>query len=221
MILCHPEIERVFDFSGKKIPALVVENPALFRKLVLDLYDQCDGAEGEFILSENDVMLSLYSNVEFIDNCVHYDFSPKALMTRVLKSLEREAMNEVFHLKTAELLQKIQEYFNELTFSFNAALDFTRCSLPGLLKSAGVTIRDDYVDPLEKLFDYMELVREFDKDRVFVLLNLRSYYADADVETFLGALVDHEYRAFLLDNVDRPKLQHEERTTIDDDLCEV
>ena len=221
MILCHPEIERVFDLSTKKIPSLVVEKPSFFRKLVLDLYEQCDGGEGEFLLSENDVILNMYSNVEFIDNSVHYDFTPKALTTRVLKSLESEAMNEVFHLKTAELLQKIQEYLNELTFSCNAARDFTRCSLPGLLKSAGVTIRDDYLDPLEKLFDYMELVREFDKDRVFVLLNLRSYYEDADVETFLCALVDHKYRAFLPDNVDRAQLPHEERTTIDDDLCEV
>ncbi len=221
MILCHPEIERVFDFSGKKIPSLVVERPALFRKLVLDIYEQCDGGEGEFVLSRDDVVQSMLSNVEFIDNCVHYDFSPKALTTRILKSLEREAMNEVFHLKTVELLQKIQEYLNELSFSFNTTLEFTRCSLPGLLKCAGVTIRDDYEDPLERLFDYMELVREFEKDRIFILLNLRSYYADADVEAFLGALVDHEYQAFLLDNVDRQKLPYEERTTIDDDLCEV
>ncbi len=79
MILCHPEIERVFDLSTKKIPSLVVEKPSFFRKLVLDLYEQCDGGEGEFLLSENDVILNMYSNVEFIDNSVHYDFTPKAL----------------------------------------------------------------------------------------------------------------------------------------------
>ena len=66
----------------------------------------------------------------------------------------------------------------------------------------------------------MELVREFDRDKLFVLLNLRSFFADEHVEKFLETVSVHGYKVLLLDSVSRKKLAHENRITIDNDLCE-
>ena len=98
---------------------------------------------------------------------------------------------------------------------FLAELGFQREA--GILKGIGITLRDDYEDPLERLIDFMELVREFDRDKLFVLVGLRSFFANDRVELFLKTVLEHGYRVLLLDSIAREKLPSEKRLTIDND----
>ena len=66
----------------------------------------------------------------------------------------------------------------------------------------------------------MELIREFDRDKLFVLVGLRSFFSDAALEAFGKTALDHGFRMLWLDCVDRKKLSRETRLTIDKDLCE-
>ena len=80
MMLCYPQMEEVIDFSERGIPTLVIENPAFYRALMMDLYAQKNGEEGEFILSENGKTLSISSSVELIDNCLQFNLNTKPLL---------------------------------------------------------------------------------------------------------------------------------------------
>ena len=220
MILCHPQIERVFDFEESRIQSLVIEEPGFFRELMLDLYDQADGMEGRLVLSEDGKELAVGSCVELLDNCLHFSINSRTLVNRLTAAMERAAMSEAFFLKTSALLQQVEEYIDELAFNFDCDVACERCTAAGLLKAAGIYIRDEYDDPLERLADYMELIREFDRDKLFVLVNLRSFFADEHVEKFLDTVSAHGYRVLMLDSVSRKKLRAENRITIDNDLCE-
>lgn len=57
-------------------------------------------------------------------------------------------------------------------------------------------------------------------DNVFNRFNLRSYYADEDVEAFLCTVLQHSFQILLIDGVSKMLLQNEQRVTIDADLCE-
>lgn len=70
------------------------------------------------------------------------------------------------------------------------------------------------------MLDYMELSRELERDKLFIFVNLRSYYADEEIQSFLDSIIAHEFRVFLIDSVSRERLFNELRVTIDDDLCE-
>lgn len=107
-----------------------------------------------------------------------------------------------------------------LAFALPGDIVCEKCSVAGILKGIGITLRDDYDDPLERLLDFMELVREFDRDKLFVLAGLRSFFSDAKVELFLDTALAHGYRILLLDSTAREILPHEKRLTIDNDLCE-
>lgn len=74
--------------------------------------------------------------------------------------------------------------------------------------------------PLERLIDYMELVREFERDKLFVYVNLRSFFSDEEIERFLRTALDHGYRILLIDAQSHEKLLLENRVTVDNDLCE-
>lgn len=72
---------------------------------------------------------------------------------------------------------------------------------------------------LDLKMGYM-VVREFDRDKLFIFPHLRSYFSDEEMERFLCTVLDHRYRVLLIDSTARKKLQGEWRITIDNDLCE-
>lgn len=220
MILCHPQIETLLDVSLPGVTSLVIENPVFYRELMMDLYAQMDGMAGKFVLSHEGKTLSIATWVELIDNVLHFDLNTRTLLGKVQSAMEQTAVNETFFLKTAELLQQLERYTQELAFQFDCDILCKHCSVSGLLKAVGISLRDDYEDPLERLTDYMELIREFDREKLFVLVNLRSFFDDDHVGKFLETVSAHGYRLLLLDGIERKKLPQERRITIDNDLCE-
>ena len=66
--------------------------------------------------------------------------------------------------------------------------------------------------------DLMEPFRILiDRDKLFVLVGLRSFFANDRVELFLKTVLEHGYRVLLLDSIAREKLPSEKRLTIDND----
>ncbi|MBE6951041.1 MAG: type II-A CRISPR-associated protein Csn2 [Ruminococcaceae bacterium] len=220
MILAHPQLDTVLEFDGNGVNALVVENPDFYRSLLCDLYGQLQGDEGKLILSEKGKTLPIGKWVELVDNCIHFELNRKSLLTKVCAAMERTAVSEGFFLKTSELLSELERYVDELAFELPGDIVCEKCSVAGLLKGIGISLRDAYEDPLERLLDFMELVREFDRDKLFVIVGLRSFFSDGRVGAFLKTAAGHGYRILLMDCIAREKLPGEKRLTIDIDLCE-
>lgn len=208
------------DFSTTKVQTLVIEAPSFLRAFLQDLYDQIDGMEGEMVLSEQDKQLAIGNWVEVMDNFLNFDMNKKHLLNKIIGQMEKIAGSDAFFLKTADILQRLEAYTSELAFSFDCDIVCGHCTVGGLLKGMGVTVRDEYEDPLERLIDYMELVREFERDKLFIYVNLRSFFSDAEVEGFLRTALDHGYRILLIDAQSHEKLSLENRITVDNDLCE-
>ena len=73
---------------------------------------------------------------------------------------------------------------------------------------------------IEKIFSYMELVRELDRDKLFIMVNMRSYFTDKDMEIFTQSVCLHDFKVLLLEAFEFPKLKNTKRFVIDSDLCE-
>ena len=84
-------------------------------------------------------------------------------------------------------------------------------------------MRDDdegHRGEVEKILDYMELVREFDRNKLFITVNMRSFFDDELITEFMKTVVSHEYRILMLESNAYLRLTLEKRITIDADLCE-
>lgn len=112
--------------------------------------------------------------------------------------------------------EETQRIFLDLPSDVNCS----KMNIGGVLRSAGIEISDDYNNDLERLLDYMELTRELEREKLFVFVNLRSYYADESVSAFLSSVLGHGFSVLLVDSVSKEKLPEEQRITIDIDLCE-
>lgn len=208
------------DFTESTVQTLVIESQAFLRTFLQDLYEQIDGEDGILLLSEKERPLEIGNWVEVIDNFLNFDLNKKTLINKIVGEMERISAGDIFFLKTADIMQRVEKYAMDLAFSFDCDIVCGRCSVSGLLKGIGVSVRDEYEDPLERLIDYMELVREFERDKLFVYVNLRSFFSDEEVDGFLRTALDHGYRILLVEAQSHEKLPLESRITVDKDLCE-
>lgn len=220
MMLAHPQIDTVFNFSDDGVNTLVIEAPTFFRQFLQDISLQVSGLEGTAVLSQDNMPIAFSRYAEMLDNFLSFEISKKSLISKLQSRLEAESMNAQNYVRTMHLLGELEQYIQELFFDLPGTVVCDKLSISGVLRSAGIEILDDYGDSLERVLDYMELTRELERDKLFVLVNLRSFYRDEEIAAFFKSVLDHSLCVLLVDSVSKARMPLEKRVTVDADLCE-
>lgn len=220
MMLAHPAMDTVFSFDGDWVNSMVVESPDFLRGFLQDIKGQIAGLSGEAVLSIDNVPVPFSAYADLIDDVVSFSINRKPLLNKLASRMERLAMDEAHYLQTAQLMAGLEKYLNGFSFDLPCGINCGKLSFSGVLRSAGVEILDDYENDLERILDYMELIRELDRDRLFFLINLRCFYSDMEMQRFVESVCTRQHRVLLIDCVAKSRLQRERRVTIDMDLCE-
>lgn len=220
MNFAHPQLDNVLTAGDGYISTLVIEHPQFFRELLQDVDEQLCGGKGRSVLSLNSTVLPFARHAEIIDSFLHFQLSRKPLLTKLANRLEALAIDEENYFRTAQLTAELEKYITELSMDLPCSVFCSKMSFSGILRAVGVDIVDDGESDLERLLDYMELTRELERERLFILVNLRSYYSDAEVESFFASVLAHGFLILPIDSVSRTLLKNERRVTVDDDLCE-
>ena len=220
MKLVYPEIQTVFQFGNGNIPAIIIENANLFYRFTDDLYRQCNGENGEAVLSCDDAPVPISGNLELFTNYFPFEINRKNLITKITAKLEKNAVTPEFYERCQKLIGEIENFMFDLAFQNDLDLEFPKLSVSGILKSTGVCLKEDDLPLAEKMLTYMELARSYGLASAFVFVNLRSVLDDETMEKFTLTCSSHEYNIMLIDNREYSKLTLEKRTVIDIDLCE-
>ena len=205
-------------FAENTVNSIVIENAPLFLSLCKDIYSQINGTAGYSVLSVNNIPVEMSKNAELISTFVPFSANRKTLINRIISVLEKRAMNDEFYVKTAQLLSEAEKYMLELMYDIPGEPECENISISAFLKAAGIRLREDG-DETERISDYMELVRELEKDRLFI--NMRSYFSFEQMTEFIKTVLSHKFRILLIDNKEYPRLENEKRIVIDEDLCEI
>ena len=96
-----------------------------------------------------------------------------------------------------------------------------RSSISALLKAASPEIRGEDATIAERVLDYMELIEEFDRQRLFFTLNMRSFVTDEEMEHFASTAISHGHHIIGIESTAHAMLSMEKRIIIDSDLCEI
>lgn len=223
MKFVHREIDRIFAWDKPLIQTLVVENQSFFRKVLKDVFMSFDGYTTPAVLSVNNKPVQITKHAEVITDFINFTLNQKTLINRICSALEQTAISPENYLETQKLLSHIENKVNKWAFEFPCDIIASRISTSNLLKAIGIEINEDYhgeSGDAEKLIDYMELVREFDRDKLFITVNMRNYFSDPVICKFMKTVLSHEYKILMIEANSYPILDFESRTTIDYDLCE-
>ncbi len=221
MKLVFPELSAPIEISENKAAALVIENAALFRRLLEDIEEQRQGSDGFIILSEGEKRLDIAKKTELLSSYTPFDANRKSLVAKLISSLEKIAVEEDFFLRTSELLAEAERLICDISFFLPCEIECERISLSSLLKAFSPHIVAKGHDLAEQLLDYMELVTYLEGEKLFIFAHLRSYLSDEELDAFLETALAHKYHVLLIDAFARRRLSHETRLIIDADLCEI
>ena len=221
MKLAYPEIQKVFDTEEQCINSVVIENQQLFLEFCSDLYMQTQGFEGKTVLSANDKPMEIAKNLELLNQFVPFEINRKNLITKLNSAAEKIAVSPEFYEATMSELSGVERYLFELINELSGNVECAKLSISAIIKAAGLQFEDNYDSLCEKVIDYMELVRAYDKSKLFVLVNFRSYAPDSECELFLDTVHRQQFDVIMLENTEHPLLKNETRYIIDKDLCEI
>ena len=221
MKLCYPDIYSPIEIGDERVASLVIENQGLFYRFMADIRAQIQGEVGGTVLSVDNCLVSIDKWVDLLADFVTFDGNRKNLLTKILHALEKTANDEVYFMRTHRLMAELECYLNDLALEQEVDVAYDKLSLNNLLKSVGMRVIIDYNKLVEKLFAYMDLVRRFEGEKLFIFVNLRSFVDDADMELFIKTSLGHGMKMLLVDGHAYPLLQMEKRRVIDADLCEM
>ena len=220
MKLVYKDMEHVLRFDGGYVNELAVENKKLFFDMVSDTAMQADGARGSWVLSISDKPVEFSKCADVTVQFAPFQINRKSLLTKLYASLEQKAMLAENYRETGDLLSKIERYIFQLAEDLPFEIDCAKLSVGTIIKAIAPEIEEREKDVLEKVFSYMELVRELDKDRLFIMINMRTYFSDEEMERFIESVCLHDFKLLLLESSSLSVLKNTKRYTVDSDLCE-
>ena len=220
MKLIYKDMGHIIAFGNGYVSELVIENKKMFFEAVNSALLQVDGGCGRFLLSLSDkpVEFSRYADVTI--QFAPFQINRKSLLTKLYASLEQKALLAENYKATGELLGDIERYVLQLSEDLPFEVDCQKLSIGHVIKAISPEIDEEDKTPLEKIFAYMELVRELDRDRLFVMINIRTYFSDDEMENFVESVCLHEFKVLLIESSAQRKLKNTIRYTVDEDLCE-
>ena len=208
-------------FEENVINSLIIENQNLFMFLIDDLYRQINGESGVSVLSSDDSPIEIKKNVELISSFVPFELNKRSLIGKIISALEKTSVDEEFYLRTVSLLSEIERYIEDISFELPCHLECEKLTVQSLCKAVELRLSGEKGNTLDNIIDYMELVREFENDKLFVFVNMRSYYSDSQMESFTETVISRKFRILLVDGHEHKRLCREKRLIIDKDLCEI
>lgn len=219
MIYRHQYFDSAITTCNGKVNTVVIENAAAFAEILRDIASSIEGNSEQSVLFDRDKMLSFSTSAELLSSFFPFEVNRKTLLNKITASLEKEALLPENSQMTMEMISSTERYLSSLAEAFDCNLTFGKISPSSIIKASGLEIIEDYTSLPEKLLDYFELVREFEREKVFFTVNLRSYLNVRDVESFFESIVLHDFSVIMFENKEYSKNKWENRLILDEDWC--
>ncbi len=221
MKLCNPNLLSLIEISENHVNEIIIENQRLFRELLEDISLAIGGSVGKTILSKNNTPLDMAKFAQIINEFAPLQLNKKTLITKITQLLEKESLNEINYAYTMGIISNLEKYLYELSLDLPCEVSFPKLNIGNIIKSASPDILEEGKSALESLFDYMELVRELEREKLFIFVNMRSYFNDEEMVSFINTCLSHHHKILLLESQARDVLLNTKRLIIDKDLCEI
>lgn len=220
MKLVYKNMGHIIRFDEGYVPELVIENKKMFCEMVNSMSLQIEYAHGDCVLSVSDKPVEFSRHADIIIKFAPFELNRKNLLTKLYATLEEKALLSENYMNTSELLSKLENYVHNIAEDLPFDITCKKVSIATVLRAICPEINESDKSVMEKIFTYMEIVNELDRERLFIMVNMRAYFSDSEMETFIESVCLHDFKVLLLESTSFSKLKNTKRYTIDDDFCE-
>ena len=220
MKLVYNNMGHILRFGEGYVNELIIENKKMFFDIVDSMHRQADGLRGDCVMSISDCPVEFSKYADLTVQFAPFQINRKSLLTKLYTALEKKAQTPEVYSKTGELLGELERYILGLSEDLPFEISCRKLAVGPIVRALTPEIEENDKSPIERVFAYMELVRELDRDKLFIMVNMRSYFSDKEMEKFTESVSLHDFKVLLLESYEAPKLNHTKRFVVDTDLCE-
>ncbi len=220
MKLAYKDMGHILRFGEGHVNELIIENKKMFFDVVDSMHRQTEGLHGDCILSISDRPVEFSKYADLTVQFAPFQVNRKSLLTKLYSALEKKAQSPETYSKTGELLGEMERYILGLSEDLPFEINCQKLAIGPIIRALAPEIEENDKNPIERVFTYIELVRELDRDKLFIMVNMRSYFSDEEMEKFAESVSLHDFKVLLLESYEAPKLNHTKRFVVDADLCE-
>lgn len=220
MKLVHKDFDFVFQLKENKQGLLVVESPCLFRELVKDLFGNEDT---RFVLSENNSVIDIKKNSVCVVDFFNVSLNERKILSKLNEIIKNEVLNSELLLKCNDLCGKIEAFAVEVSQNMDFALEYNKnMDLSALIKFIDFRFKQEQVDIMEQLVDYMKINSEVLKINLFLFVNLMSYFNENEVNKIIEFVNYQKMNVLMIenkvpDNLDNFQIVY----VLDKDCCQI
>ncbi len=223
MKLVHPAINMQIEFQPEVVSEVILENQNLFSGYLSELYGQIHGEEGRFVLSEDGTILKIGSCIDCVINPYALDVNAKKVLNKVYAAIKSEIQDTELYLKYEELLAALHQFAADVSEQMEVPLEYDVVGDAGaLLKLLNFRIAaDDTVQLAGRLADYFKVLVRYTEVRLVILVNMKSFIAQEDMEYLQEICAYLHLSMLLLESTEGYPLAGTVKYVIDKDGCEI
>ena len=223
MKMIYPDWNQSIIFEENRVNSIYLEDPIVFREILAHLVKQTEGEEGKFVLSEGEKTLPLKKYVDIVLSPFAINLEDKKFYTQIYKELQDQALGEEMYSKTQDITNEARRYLIELLdlLPYDLQLDEIMDYI-AFMQSFGVKIQHDDGNLAEQLVEYIMLAKNILKKDIFVLVNLKTYFSQSEIEEIYRSLLPQKVHLIDLEQQKKDyEFSCEYDIIIDTDLCEL
>lgn len=222
MIIAHPDLNYKIEINCHHISEWIIESPELFSSYLSELEAQTNGAEGNFVLSENEKTLNLSKCATIIFNPIGLSANDKKVISKVYGELQEIAIGEKCYIKTKEIISLLQQYLLELEYNFDLNLSINDdIDLQGLFKLFGIKVAEESPSLFEQLLQYIKIQNIVLGKKLVILVNARSFFIEEQLSELFLYTRYNEIGLLLIESFQRDFTNATKKYIIDKDKCEI
>lgn len=218
MKLMFPLLISPIEISDECINVLTIENKKAFYQFVTELYNQSNKDPGNIVLSLNDTSLDISKSVEMIYQLIPFDSNKKSLLTKLYSYLKNEVVTENYEY-VCKVKSEIERFVLMLTDLTDSSLTYDEPDVASIMKTVNLRFDDSSDSLCEILIEFFINVSSLEKNKLFVVVNLREFVSEEEYILFKKTVIDHKFKVLLVGSTYYDKAADERLTVIDNDLC--
>lgn len=219
MKLIHTGYDLEIVLRENQITVLSVENPQAYSAILRDIWNQTQGGEGDFILSDNEKMKNISKEIDCVFNPFALDCNDKRIITKVYQELKEQAgiylVNEgaVLNGSIIEYLDKLLEH---VPYALDYHMDF---DVLNFLKLYGVKIDTCGGSLLEKIVEYLRVLSQVCSVKNFLFVGLKQYLTVEELKQLYEFVFYEKINLIIVESVHSQRVAGEKCWLLDKDLC--
>ena len=208
-------------FEENLVTVWVIESPALMRRYVEELWQQTEGKEGNFVLSNGGKELDIGKQVELLLTPFGVDVNEKKCWNKVSAELKNKAFDETHYVQTQQLFTVVQQYFISLEMDSELDFCYDEIDFGQLLKASGMKLEGDDNDLINNLVLYLKIMARLFRKQVIAFVNLSAFLEPEELELLLHQAFYMKLNILLIESREISLADRKKCFIIDKDKCEI